>query len=234
MSAPCWAGLIAIANQGRVINGLGDFTGAAQALTMMYNIYHNPVLYAADFHDVTTDVYGNLLGTGYNLQTGIGTPIASQLELDLAQINHVVPKIAITPYNVEYSGYPNYATGTVDGAQSPYLVITSMHVDAGTYTDTWSLNDPTGHYVHLSGTFTDVISQGNVGRIVTPYNVVYDGNPHEATVLVIGVSNGKEVSLKVTINSTHTDAGTYEDSWTFLDPAGNYVNSSFHEKLHNN
>ena len=52
---------------------------------------------------------------------------------------------------------------------------------------------------------------------VTPYSVTYDGNSHAATGTVTGV-NGALPRSDLTISSTHTNAGTYADSWSFTDP----------------
>jgi subtilase family serine protease len=83
-ASPMWAGLIAIADQGRALNGQSSLDGPSQTL---------PALYAAsssDFNDITTGnnhVSGNsgyYAGPGYDAVTGIGTPIANKLIPDLA------------------------------------------------------------------------------------------------------------------------------------------------------
>ena len=38
LSCPCWAGLIAIANQGRILKGLGTLDGPTQTLPMLYQL----------------------------------------------------------------------------------------------------------------------------------------------------------------------------------------------------
>jgi hypothetical protein len=56
LSCPCWAGLIAIANQGRVLAGeapLNSFN-PQQTLQILYGIGNNPSQYALDFHDIAT------------------------------------------------------------------------------------------------------------------------------------------------------------------------------------
>ncbi len=74
-AAPQWAGLIAIADQGRALAGLGSLSGASQTLPDLY------ALPQSDFHDITT---GTTTGTpnysagpGYDLATGRGSPIAN-------------------------------------------------------------------------------------------------------------------------------------------------------------
>ncbi len=78
VGAPAWAGIIAIADQGRELEGLSVLTGATQTLPAIY------ALPASDFHKVSVD---NAVGYGstnlaintasYNTQTGLGTPIGS-------------------------------------------------------------------------------------------------------------------------------------------------------------
>jgi hypothetical protein len=72
--APQWAGLIAIANQGRAAAGRAPLSSALQA------IYS---LAAADFHDITTGSNGYKAGVGYDVVTGRGSPIANLVVRDL-------------------------------------------------------------------------------------------------------------------------------------------------------
>ena len=74
LSCPMWAGLIAIADQGRVLKGETTLNGATQTLPMLYG------LPSADFHNITSGSNGTYsAGAGYNLATGIGTPVANLL-----------------------------------------------------------------------------------------------------------------------------------------------------------
>ncbi|HEX4052640.1 MAG TPA: S53 family peptidase [Tepidisphaeraceae bacterium] len=82
--APQWAALIAIADQGRVLNGLGSLDGATQTLPMLYDLYGTP-LYASAFHDITTGGNGVFFaGPGYDEVTGLGSPQANVLVQYLA------------------------------------------------------------------------------------------------------------------------------------------------------
>jgi subtilase family serine protease len=76
LSTPCWAGLIAIADQGRVARGsttLGSVADPAQTLQALYS------LPAGDYHDITTGYNGYAASAGYDEVTGLGTPIANRL-----------------------------------------------------------------------------------------------------------------------------------------------------------
>jgi hypothetical protein len=72
--APQWAGLIAIANQGRAAAGRAPLSSALQA------IYG---LATADFHDITVGSNGYRAGVGYDAVTGRGSPIANLVVRDL-------------------------------------------------------------------------------------------------------------------------------------------------------
>jgi autotransporter-associated beta strand protein len=84
LACPLWGGMIALADQGRAIAGVGSLDGPTQTLPLLYK------LSAADFHDITagnaigptTSAYVNQVtgvalyapATGYDLCSGIGTP----------------------------------------------------------------------------------------------------------------------------------------------------------------
>ena len=78
LAAPMWAAIVTVADQGRATLGLGSLDGPSQTLPAFYN------LAAADFHDITT---GSGIGPsptydpgpGYDLATGLGSPVANLL-----------------------------------------------------------------------------------------------------------------------------------------------------------
>jgi subtilase family serine protease len=78
VSAPSWAGLLAISDQLRVSQALGTLEGASQTLPKLY------ALPAADFHDITSGSNGYWAGPGYDLVTGRGSPVADKLVPALA------------------------------------------------------------------------------------------------------------------------------------------------------
>ena len=88
LSTPCWAGLIAIADQGRAIHGLPLLNTDSSLQTLLYDA---PL---SDFHDITSGYNGYSAGPGYDLVTGIGTPVANLLIPYLARtsINHDAPE----------------------------------------------------------------------------------------------------------------------------------------------
>jgi methionine-rich copper-binding protein CopC len=88
VASPVWGGLVAIADQGRVINGGSPLNGPGQTLPALYS----NIDYANNFHDITSGNNGYPAGPGYDLVTGIGTPQAHNLvsTLSVYQIPHVV------------------------------------------------------------------------------------------------------------------------------------------------
>ena len=85
--SPQWAGITALVNQARANAGkspIGDLNPA------LYAIYHS-ARYSTDFHDITVgndqlvgSSVGFSAGTGYDVASGIGSPIVDQLVIDLA------------------------------------------------------------------------------------------------------------------------------------------------------
>ncbi len=85
--SPQWAGVAALANQARanISKGpIGDLN------PVLYAILHSSG-YSSDFHDITVGndqlvgtPVGFAAGPGYDLASGIGSPIVDQLVVDLA------------------------------------------------------------------------------------------------------------------------------------------------------
>ena len=144
-------------------------------------------------------------------------------------IKKAVATIVVTPYNVTYDGNPHTATGTATGVKGEALVGLGLsgttHTNAGTTTDSWTFTDVTGNYYNASSTVSDVIKKANATISVTPYNVTYDGNPHTATGTAKGVLGETLAGLDLS-GTTHTNAGTTTDTWTFTDVSGNYYNAT--------
>ena len=89
LATPLWAGVVALADQVRANASLSTLDGPSQTLPRLYQ------LPASDFHDVTTGNNGFSAGPGYDLVTGIGTPVANLLVPDLAGVS-VAPGPSVT------------------------------------------------------------------------------------------------------------------------------------------
>ncbi|HEV8069000.1 MAG TPA: hypothetical protein VGP76_14785 [Planctomycetaceae bacterium] len=117
IGAPIVAGLIAIANQGRALNGLPTLDGPSQTLPMLYDMSR------ANFHDIVTGNNGYAASPGYDLATGLGSPIANDVVAVLSgQTGHpptVTAPISIPalPPNTSYT-FPAGSIGVTDAAAS--------------------------------------------------------------------------------------------------------------------
>jgi subtilase family serine protease len=81
--APVWAGIIAAADQARTTAGEGALS-STQTLSLLYGISSSGS-YTTDFHDINSG--SNLVATaktGYDMVTGLGSPVASNLIVALS------------------------------------------------------------------------------------------------------------------------------------------------------
>jgi hypothetical protein len=79
LSAPAWAGLVALANQGRAAAGEGTLNSSSPTDTQQA-IYMLP---QSDYNTIGRGDNGYTASAGYNLVTGLGTPVANLLVPDL-------------------------------------------------------------------------------------------------------------------------------------------------------
>ncbi len=144
-------------------------------------------------------------------------------------INKANASCEVTGYDVTYDGDPHTATGTCLGVMGEPLegldLSATIHTNADTYTDPWIFTDATGNYNDASGTVDDMIGKADVSCEVTGYTVTYDGDPHTATGTCLGVLGEPLEGLDLSA-TTHTNANTYTDPWTFTDVTGNYTDDS--------
>ncbi len=111
-----------------------------------------------------------------------------------------------------YTGLANGDTSATFNGSLVTAATSSSSV--GDYPITVGTLVATGNYT--VGTYNPsilTIAKADTIITVTPYSVTYDGNVHNAS--------GTSLTGLV-INSAHTNAGTYTDSWTYTDPNGNY------------
>ncbi|MBL8794840.1 MAG: S53 family peptidase [Planctomycetia bacterium] len=88
--APQWAALVAIANQGRALQGKGSLDGRTQTLPAIYNMS------SSNFNDVTKGSNGYKSAAGYDLATGRGSPIAQRVVADLVRADSTGKLTAVT------------------------------------------------------------------------------------------------------------------------------------------
>src|SRR5262249_15409043 len=83
-SAPARAGLMAVVNQGRVAAGLGTLSSSA-GVEIHHALYSLP---QGDFNQIASGTNGGYTASaGYNMVTGLGTPVAGALVPDLIAYN---------------------------------------------------------------------------------------------------------------------------------------------------
>lgn len=131
---PQWAGLLAIANQGRALLGKNSLANA-QAV-----IYAMP---SGDFHDVTYGSNGTSANAGYDLATGRGSPIADRLIPDLVAYNGSTD-FTVTPLPT--------APSTKSSKQSAFYPLNPAGHPAAT--GTWFAEGSIANHYHLiSGSY---------------------------------------------------------------------------------
>jgi len=79
VSAPAWAGLVALVNQGRAAAGESSLNSTSPTDTQQA-LYMLP---QSDYNAITSGTNGYAASAGYNLVTGLGTPVANLLVPDL-------------------------------------------------------------------------------------------------------------------------------------------------------
>ncbi len=79
LSAPAWAGLLALVNQGSAAAGGSALNSSSptEAQQALYSLPQN------DYNVISTGTNGYTAGAGYNLVTGLGTPVANLVVSDL-------------------------------------------------------------------------------------------------------------------------------------------------------
>ena len=128
VGAPSWAGLIAIADQGLALNNQPALTNAQ----LSASLYSSP---GSAFHEISSGNSGqNNAGAGYNLVTGLGSPVASSLVTDLVAAagkgrSAIASVSAISVAGQTTSGSGVVRTHDVNNSTSDTLV-TSSSTDA--------------------------------------------------------------------------------------------------------
>src|SRR5262249_39907856 len=90
----------------------------------------------------------------------------------------------------------------------------SSNVHAGTATASYSYAGDANHAAS-SDSKDFSIARANVTCSVTGYDVVYDGSAHTAAGTCAGVGSDTAVAGLGLDATTHTNVGTYNDTWTF-------------------
>jgi hypothetical protein len=158
------------------------------------------------FSDLTspTIVYGTPTTTlTGHIGSGTTYPTGSSVSITLDSVTQTATVDASGNFSITFT------TASLGVAGSPYPV---TYVFAGNATFTIATDSST----------TLTVTPATATVVVTPYTVTYDGSPHTATITSITGVNGETGATvgTVTLNTTHTNAGTYStDSWSFTGSA---------------
>ena len=163
LACPLWAGVVALADQGRAAEGLPSLDSNAGTLTRLYE------LPATAFNDVTTGSDGNAAGPGYDLATGLGSPVVNTLVPDLAGTAAVTGRVFA---DANANGTYNAGVDTPLAGQTVYLDLNNDGVLDQNDPSTATASD--GTYA-----FTDVPAGGTVRLATTPagYTAVPSATP---------------------------------------------------------
>ncbi len=205
VSAPCWAGIIAIANQVRATQAVPEaaLTGATQTLPILYNLYGSGA-YHQNFHDITAGGNGTFNATaGYDEVTGIGSPTAKQLIPSLANVNQLVYMAPSGTNNfvLQVSGATlNLLDNNVVVASNPVAQTTSVFV-AGALNNSLTINT-TGLPTTLAVTF-----DGGSGSL-THTLALQNGTFTNETYTYAGANSGTATLDGLTVVYGHVSSNT--------------------------
>ncbi len=156
-------------------------------------------------------------GTNYNDKSG-----SVAIVIDKADAN-----CTVNGYSNVYDGAAHGASGSctgVGGVALSGLSLGSSYTNVPGGTASWTFSGG-NNYLDESGSVEITIGKANATINVTPYNVTYNGGAHTATGTATGVLSEALSGLDLS-GTTHTDAGSYTDTWTFTDVTGNYNNAA--------
>jgi hypothetical protein len=224
LSSPMFAGLVAIADQGRALQGETSLDGATQTLPMLYGLPQS------DFHDITTGGNGTYNATpGYDLVTGRGTPIANLLVPALAGYGVAQPPGISAPTSASVT-----QNGSVTFSSSGNNGITLSDSQAGSNSDslTLSVNNGTLTLASLSG--LSVVSGANGSSSVTVSGTLSSLNAALNGLVYTpgsGFSGGASLSITLSdpgdsLSASHTVALSVNAPPWFGGPAYVWVNEN--------
>ena len=237
LSTPLTAALVTIANQGRALNGEPSLNGLTQTLPTLYN------LSSSDFHDITVGGNGTYnAAPGYDLVSGLGTPVANLLVPDLANSNinwsptASGPSAAATNENtpLDFSG-PNAVTLT-DQIAGTNIDSLTLSVNDGSLT-LGSTNDLTftsgangSGTMTVSGTIGDI--QAAVSGMTYSPNTGYTGSDSLSVLLADPLANvSASTTVALTINAPPTltapTTGSLSENGSLVFSTGNNNAISF-------
>jgi hypothetical protein len=164
--------------------------------------------------DYPTDSWTFAGGVNYNNAAGT---VHDKIDKANATVN-------VSGYAGVYNGAAHGAIGTATGVGgvdlSTGLNLGAKFTNVPGGTAHWTFDGGT-NYHDQNGDVAIVISKANPVIVATPYSATYDGAAHTASGTAKGVLDENLIGLNLS-TTAHTNAGTYNDTWTFTDITGNY------------
>jgi hypothetical protein len=145
LATPMWAGLVAIADQGRNLNGLTSLS-SSQTLTALYT------LPSSDFNDIQSGANGYYAGVGYDLVTGIGSPNPATLVPDLAAFSETATSNAYFKLDADGTHLDEWINSATAGAPTvryPMANIGGINFNGAAGNDQLTLDYSAGNFAAL-------------------------------------------------------------------------------------
>ncbi len=167
--APQWAALVAIADQGRALEGQGSLDGPSQTLPALYQ------LPGGDFHDITTGTSSGTpnysAGSGYDPVTGRGTPVANLIVGGL--VNYGVTAAAASANWLSLGGQGSAVAGASnsDGSQQAFTI----GLDGALWVRTLSAGGTWSGWTSLAGKAHSLAITNNVYGFQDAFVIGSDG-----------------------------------------------------------
>ncbi|HXE53592.1 MAG TPA: choice-of-anchor tandem repeat GloVer-containing protein [Tepidisphaeraceae bacterium] len=185
LSTPMWAGLIAVIDQGRALAGQGSLT-TQQALTSLYTT--SP----SCFHDIVSGNNGYAATSGYDMATGLGTPIADVLIPTMAGYS-TANQLAFTQQSISVTGGASgLPTVTVDVENSQGSIITTDNSAV-----TLSVYDGQGTGISHNG---GSVTVNAVNGVATFNNLWLSPLPNLGGVYKLEAADGSDLAATLNLN----------------------------------
>jgi Bacterial Ig-like domain (group 3) len=166
--APQWSALVAIADQGRALQGKSTLDSSTQLLPMIYGMA------ATDFHDIITGNNGGYSAQqGYDLVTGRGTPLVVSVVAAL-----VGPSLA--PAKTTFTALASSANPTVYGMS---VTLAARVFAPGSSTPVGTVAFMDGSVMLGEGTLTGGVAAFSTAALPTGGNdirAIYEGSATDA------------------------------------------------------
>jgi hypothetical protein len=196
----------------------GVYDGDAHGATGTATGVKGETLAGLDLGASFTDVPGGTANWVFTDETGNYNDASGSVSIAISKANAT---IKVDGYTGVYDGDAHGATGAATGVKGEALAgldLGASFTDVPGGTADWAFTDVTGNYNNGSGTAAIVITKANAKIVVNPYDVIYDALSHTAVGSATGVKGENLIGLLNLSGTTHTNAGTYSDAWSF---AGN-------------